>query len=219
MSNLIKVAPSIIAIDYKNEEILKKNIKTLEDSNVKMLHLDVMDGKFVPAFTFDHNFVSDIRKKTNMILDCHLMIENPKNQITKFANAGADIITVHYEACKNLEKTLQDIRALNCLAGVAINPETDVIAIENIVKNNLADVVLVMSVTPGKCGQKCILGSEKKVAFIKALNPKIKVEVDGGVNGENTSTLKKSGADILVSGSYIFNSKDVKHTIALLKGE
>ncbi len=218
MFNLAKVSPSIIAIDYNDEEILNKNIKLLEENNVKMLHVDVMDGVFVPNFTFDCDFVKKLRKKTTLLLDCHLMVENPENQITKFAEAGADIITVHFEACKDLEKTLQEIRRLNCLAGVAINPDTDVKKVEKIIKDGLADVVLIMSVIPGRCGQKYIVGSEEKVFWVKSLGTNIKVEVDGGVNGENAELLRLKGADILVSGSYIFNSNTPTENIKLLEG-
>ncbi len=218
MSSLIKVAPSIIAIDYKNEDVLNQNIKMLEESDAEMIHIDVMDGKFVPNYTFDHNFVSNIRKKTNLLLDCHLMIESPELFVKQFAEAGADIITIHFEACKNLEKILQDIRALNCLAGVAINPETDPKKISEIVKSGLVDVVLVMSVNPGKCGQKYIEGSDEKVRFLKSLNENIKVEVDGGINAETSVPLKNAGADILVSGSFIFNAKSPKNAIKLLRG-
>ena len=215
---LIRVSPSIIAVDYKNEEILNQALVDIEKAGANFVHLDVMDGKFVQNKTFDYNFVDRIRSKTNMLLDVHLMVKEPDGEVDKYAKAGADIITVHYEACKDIVATLKKIKSRNVLAGIALNPETPVLKIKDIIESKLVDVILVMSVNPGACGQPFIPKTAEKISEIRELNKKVFIEVDGGINLSNASFLRKLGANILVSGSFIFKSKDMKKTISALKG-
>ncbi len=218
MFNFTKVSPSIIAIDYNNKELLQKSLKELEDAGATMLHLDVMDGEFVENKTFDYKFVEEVKDLTDLILDVHLMVKEPYHQIQNYVDAGADIITVHYEACKDIERTLNLIKKNNCLAGVAINPSTEVDELKDILNKNLVDLVLVMSVEPGKCGQKYINGSAEKVMMLKELDKNIDVQIDGGITEENAVLVRKSGADIIVSGSTIFNSNNISKTIKQLQG-
>ncbi|MGN1259146.1 MAG: ribulose-phosphate 3-epimerase [Christensenellales bacterium] len=219
MFNFIKISPSILAIDYKNEEILTDALKKIENSYATFVHLDVMDGKFVPNKTFDEKFVERIKNKTDLLLDVHLMINNPEEEVEKYLKAGADILTVHYESCKNLLETLKTIKKYNCLAGVAICPRTPAIKLKEILRSGLVDIVVVMGVEPGDCGRAFIPGSAEKVAEIKELCKSVEVEVDGGVTVKNSKILRKLGATILVSGSTIFNSKDINKTIKELKGK
>ncbi|MBR2391645.1 MAG: ribulose-phosphate 3-epimerase [Clostridia bacterium] len=218
-NKLIRVSPSILAIDYNNDEILQKALTDIEKAGANMVHLDVMDGKFVKNKTFDHNLVDKIKDMTSLLLDVHLMIENADAVIDKYADAGADIITVHFEACKNIEETLKKIKAKNVVSGVAINPKTPALKLKDLLDTGLVDVVTVMSVQPGACGQKFIPGSAEKVAEIRELNKKVFIEIDGGVNTKNAPILRKLGANIIVSGSTIFSSKNIKKTIKQLKGK
>ncbi len=217
-ARLIKISPSIIAVDYNNEEVLKQSLADIEKAGASMVHLDVMDGKFVKNTTFDYNFINKVKDMTSLILDVHLMVESPEKVIDKYIDSGADIITVHYEACKDIVKTLEYIRSKNVVAGVAINPKTPAIKIKDILKNELADIVLVMGVKPGACGQKFIPGSAEKVAEIREMDKKVYIEIDGGVTTKNAYLLRKMGANIIVSGSTIFSSKNMKKTIKQLKG-
>ena len=218
-NKLIRVSPSILAIDYNNDEILQKALIDIEKAGANMVHLDVMDGKFVKNKTFDHKLVDKIKDMTSLLLDVHLMIENADAVIDKYAEAGADIITVHFEAYKNIEETLKKIKAKNVVSGVAINPKTPALKLKDLLDTGLVDVVTVMSVQPGACGQKFIPGSAEKVAEIRELNKKVFIEIDGGVNTKNASILRKLGANIIVSGSTIFSSKNIKRTIKQLKGK
>ena len=218
-NKLIRVSPSILAIDYNNDEILQKALIDIEKAGANMVHLDVMDGKFVKNKTFDYKLVDKIKDMTSLLLDVHLMIEDADAVIDKYADAGADIITVHFEACKNIEETLKKIKSKNVVAGVAINPKTPALKLKDLLDTGLVDVVTVMSVQPGACGQKFIPGSAEKVAEIRELNKKVFIEIDGGVNTKNASILRKLGANIIVSGSTIFSSKNIKKTIKQLKGK
>lgn len=218
-NKLIRVSPSILAIDYNNDEILQKALTDIEKAGANMVHLDVMDGKFVKNKTFDHTLVDKIKDMTSLLLDVHLMIEDADAVIDKYADAGADIITVHFEACKNIEETLKKIKAKNVVSGVAINPKTPALKLKDLLDTGLVDVVTVMSVHPGACGQKFIPGSAEKVAEIRELNKKVFIEIDGGVNTKNAPILRKLGANIIVSGSTIFSSKNIKKTIKQLKGK
>ena len=218
-NKLIRVSPSILAIDYNNDEILQKALIDIEKAGANMVHLDVMDGKFVKNKTFDYKLVDKIKDMTSLLLDVHLMIEDADAVIDKYADAGADIITVHFEACKNIEETLKKIKSKNVVAGVAINPKTPALKLKDLLDTGLVDVVTVMSVQPGACGQKFIPGSAEKVAEIRELNKKVFIEIDGGVNTKNASILRKLGANIIVSGSTIFSSKNIKRTIKQLKGK
>ena len=187
MRRLIRVSPSILAIDYQNDEILKKALDDIEKAGASFVHLDVMDGKFVKNTTFDHK-------------------------------AGEDIITVHYEACKDITATLKKIKERNIISGVALNPKTSVLKIKDLLENKLVDLVLIMSVNPGKAGQEFIRGSAEKVAEVRDLSKKVFVEVDGGINIKVARRLRKMGANILVSSSFLFRQKNLRKTIKQLKG-
>lgn len=220
MKLVTRVFPSILAIDYQNEQKLKEALHTLEKSGVSFIHIDVMDGKFVENVTFDDKFVAKLKELTNLHLDVHLMVEDPSEQyIEQYIKAGAEIITVHYEAVKDLEKTLRYIKSKNVLAGVAVSPDTPAIMLSTILKTDLVDVVCVMSVQPGAYGQTFIPGSGEKVAEVREMNKNVFIMVDGGVTLKNARMLRKIGANILVSSSTIFNSPDVKRTIRQLKGQ
>ena len=218
MFKFIKISPSILAVDYKNDAVLFSALREIENTLANFVHLDVMDGKFVPNTTFDEKFVEKVKNNTDLLLDVHLMVENPEDVVEKYLKVGVDILTVHFEACKNLPETLKLIKSYNCLAGIAISPKTPVIKIKEILKSGLVDVVLVMGVEPGDCGRTFIPGSAEKVAEIKDINKYVDVEVDGGVTTKNAKILRKLGADILVSGSTIFNSKNIGRTVRILKG-
>ena len=164
-------------------------------------------------------FVDKIRDMTNLILDVHLMVENPDSVIEDYAKAGADVLTIHAEACKNPTETLKKIKANNMVAGLAINPKTPALKIKDLLESGLVDIVTVMSVKPGAYGQKFIPGSAEKVAEIREMDKKIYIEIDGGVTTKNAPILRKLGVNIIVSGSTIFESKNMKRTIRQLKGK
>lgn len=219
MFRFVKVSPSIIATDYNDENILNDNLNKLQNSMAKFIHLDVMDGRFVKNKTFGHEFIDKIKHKTDLLLDVHLMVENPDEVILDYINAGADILTVHFEACKDVEKVLKTIRDNGCLAGLAISPKTEVAEIEHLIVNDLADIVLVMGVEPGAYGQAFLPETALKVSEIRDINKFIEIEVDGGINIRNASMLRKLGANILVSGATVFNSQDINFTIKQLIGK
>ncbi len=219
MFRFVKVSPSIIATDYNDENVLNENLKRLQNSMAKFIHLDVMDGKFVTNTTFDHKFIDKIKHKTDLLLDVHLMVESPEKVILDYINAGADILTVHFEACKDIEKVLKTIRDNGCLAGLAISPKTEVSEIEHLIANDLADIVLVMGVEPGAYGQAYLPETALKVSEVRDINKSIEIEVDGGINVRNARMLRKLGANILVSGATVFNSKDINLTIKQLVGK
>lgn len=218
-TKLIRVSPSILAIDYNNDEVLKQALIDIEKAGASMVHLDVMDGVFVKNKSFDHKLVDKIKDLTPLMLDVHLMVQDPENVIENYAKAGADIITVHYEACKNVEETLKLIKSKNVIAGLAINPKTPALKIKDLLESGLVDIVTVMSVKPGAYGQKFIPGSAEKVAEIREMDKKIYIEIDGGVTTKNAPILRKLGVNIIVSGSTIFESKNMKRTIRQLKGK
>lgn len=216
---LIRVSPSILCLDYKDDILLKMALEKIERSGANMVHLDVMDGKFVENKTFDHKFVDKIKDMTNLMLEVHLMVENPINKIDDYAKAGADIITVHYEACGDkLEETLKLIKSKNVLTGVAINPKTPALKLKDILATGLVDIVTVMGVKPGASGQTIIPGSAEKVAEIREMDKKIYIEIDGGVNFKNVSILRRMGANIIVSSKAIFEARNMKKAIKILKG-
>lgn len=219
MKRLIRISPSILCLDYNNDIVMQMALEKIERSGANMVHLDVMDGKFVENKTFDHKLVSKLKDMTTLMLDVHLMIENPITKIENYANAGADIITVHYEACGDkLEETLKLIKSKNVLAGVAINPRTPALKLKDILKTGLVDIVTVMGVKPGASGQTIIPGSAEKVAEIREMDKRVYIEIDGGVTLKNVSILRKMGANIIVSAKTIFESKNMKKTIKALKG-
>lgn len=218
-TKLIRVAPSIIATDYKNDEVLKQALADIEKSGATMVHLDVMDGKYVKNTTFDHTFVDKIKDMTHLLLDVHLMVEDPDSVINDYVEAGADIISVHSDACKNPLETLKFIKSKNIVAGLAISPNVSVLKVADLINSGYVDVVTIMGVKPGACGQTFIPGSAEKVAEVRDLNRKVFIEIDGGVTIKNAALLRKVGANIIVSGSTIFGSKNMKKIIKLLKGK
>ena len=214
MSHLI--SPSLLASDFAN---LQSECEMLNKSEADWYHLDVMDGVFVPNISFGMPVIAAINKHTLKPLDVHLMIENPDSYIKDFKAAGANILTVHYEACSHLHKTLQAIKEEGMKAGVALNPHTPVELLEGIIHE--IDLVLIMSVNPGFGGQKFIESTYEKVRKMKALITKngaeTKIEIDGGVTSDNAKKLIEAGADVLVAGSFVFKSDNPSQTIADLK--
>jgi len=210
------VAPSILAADFAN---LQRDVEMLNASEADWLHVDVMDGRFVPNISFGFPVVKAVKKYAKKPLDVHLMIVEPERYITEFAEAGADRITIHYEVSPNLHRTVQVIKELGCKACVAINPHTTVASLEDIVGD--LDMVLIMSVNPGFGGQKFISNTYKKLTEIKALkrryNPELLIEVDGGVDITNAAKLIDAGADVLVAGNAVFSAPDPTNYISELK--
>lgn len=210
-----QIAPSILSADFS---ILGEEIRAVELGGADIIHIDVMDGHFVPNITIGPPVVAKIRKCTKLPLDCHLMIEKPERYIGAFARAGADWISVHIEAC-DLSQLLPEIRNLGCKAGCVINPETPSEAIFPYLE--IADYILVMTVNPGFGGQAMIDGCVDKISIIRdelaRRSISIPIEVDGGVNAETISKIAKAGADIIVAGSAIFESDDYSRSISALK--
>jgi len=210
------VAPSILAADFAN---LQRDIELINNSEADLIHVDVMDGMFVPNISLGLPVIKAVYKHAKKPLDVHLMIVEPDRYLHDFKEAGAASITVHYEACQNLHRTIQVIKELGCKACVAINPHTTVALLEDIITN--LDMVLIMSVNPGFGGQKFIDNTYKKLSDIKALkrryNPELLIEVDGGVDLNNITKLVDAGADVLVAGSSVFSSNDPAATISALK--
>jgi ribulose-phosphate 3-epimerase len=211
MEKLI-IAPSVLAADFAN---LESETKMLNESAAQWIHIDVMDGAFVPNISFGFPVLEAIAKHTNKFLDCHLMIEKPERYIAQFAASGANMITVHAEACPHLHRTIQQIKSEGCMAGVAINPGTPVSVLADVIGD--LDLALIMSVNPGFGGQKFIPHSIQKTAqlkeMIRATGKDIYLEIDGGVNQINAAALHHAGANVLVAGSFVFASEDPKATI------
>ena len=217
-----KIAPSILSADFS---VMGETVKKLEACGADMIHCDVMDGSFVEPITFGGQMIKNIRPLTKLPLDVHLMIEHPKTQIKFFAEAGADMITVHYKACKKisdtyLEETLRLIKSYGVKCGAVVNPD---VPVENIFPVfHLCDMVLLMSVYPGYGGQKFIPEVLEKVVkareyAIKSGRPELDIEIDGGVTEENAAEIKKAGANVLVAGSAVFRAADMAAAIACLK--
>lgn len=205
---MIKISPSILAADFSD---LKSEIKKIEAAGADMVHIDVMDGLFVPNISFGLPVIKAIRRCTNLLFDVHLMIKSPERYINDFKEAGADIITVHAEATDHLHRTLQSIKASGAKAGVALNPGTDPSAIKYVLSE--ADMVLVMTVNPGFGGQKFIGEMTNKVAEVRAMAPGLDIEVDGGISSDNIDLVTRAGANVIVAGSAVFNAPCAKDEI------
>lgn len=214
---MIKVAPSILSADFAR---LGEEIKDVEKGGADYIHVDVMDGHFVPNITIGSLIVEAIRPITSLTLDVHLMIENPDNYIPAFAKAGADIITVHVEACPHLHRTIGLIKSFGIKAGVVLNPHTPVSMIKHIIED--IDMVLLMTVNPGFGGQSFIhsvLPKIKEVAnMVEEKNLTVEIEVDGGVNPVTAALCKEAGANVLVAGSAVYNQKDRETAIKAIRG-
>jgi len=210
------IAPSILSADFSR---LGDEVKAVEQAGADWIHVDVMDGHFVPNITIGPAVVEAVRKVTELPLDVHLMIENADNYIGDFISAGSDIITVHVEACTHLNRTIQLIKEHDILAGVVLNPATPLSSLEEILHE--IDLVLLMSVNPGFGGQKFIPSMLDKIENLAEVmshyEHPIALEVDGGINSENVGNIKEAGASVLVAGSAIFNSKDYKKAIKSLR--
>lgn len=209
------IAPSVLSADFLN---LGRDIEMLNQSKAEWIHLDIMDGLFVPNISFGLPVVQAIRKATTKTIDVHLMIEQPERYITAFADAGADVLTLHYEASRHLHRAMQQIRDAGMKAGVVLNPHTPVELLQDLLP--YLDLVLLMSVNPGFGGQKFIPQILDKTVRLKKMIEKrgleVLIEVDGGVNAETAAQLFDAGADVLVAGSYVFGSEDPQKTIKRL---
>lgn len=215
MESLI-IAPSILAANFAE---LGSEIDMLNASQAEWIHVDVMDGMFVPNISFGFPVLEAVNKRATKVLDVHLMIEKPERYLEAFTKAGAQVLTVHYETCPHLHRTIQQIKDLGCIAGVALNPSTPVQVLEDIISD--VDLVLIMSVNPGFGGQKFIPNAIKKtkelaeLAASKGLT-KLKIEIDGGVSMSNAADLIDAGANVLVAGNFVFSSSNPMETIANL---
>lgn len=205
MPNENILAPSILNADFLN---LERDIKATENGGANWIHLDIMDGSFVPNISFGASIAGQVRKITKLPLDCHLMIENPEKHIASFAAAGVQYITVHSEATKHLDRTLNQIKELGCKAGVSINPATAIETITPVL--DLVDLVLVMSVNPGFGGQSLITYCLDKCKKLRALKPNLPIGIDGGINLKTLPLAKEAGANIFIVGSAIFSAKNVE---------
>ena len=213
---MIKLSPSILSADFAR---LLEDVKKVEKAGCEYLHIDVMDGHFVPNITLGPGIVKSLRKDVNMVFDAHLMIENPDNYIKEFADAGCDIIVVHQEACTHLHRTIQNIKSHGIKAGVALNPATPIETIKYVLQD--VDMVLLMSVNPGFGGQSYIPVVTEKIKELKALidemNLDIDIEVDGGVKPSNIAEVVNAGANVIVAGSAIFNAGNIDEAVKSLR--
>ena len=210
------IAPSILSANFG---ALKQDIEMLNDSEADWIHVDVMDGVFVPNISFGFPVLKAVKEVAKKPLDVHLMIVEPEKYLQQFADYGADIITVHYEACTHLNSTIAKIKDLGCKAGLALNPHTPIAFMEDILED--LDMVLIMSVNPGFGGQSFIPNTYKKIKQLRAMaiqrNPNLLIEIDGGVNSSNSASLINAGANVLVAGNAIFNNLSPKSIISSMK--
>ena len=209
------IAPSVLAADFSN---LQRDIEMINESDADWFHIDIMDGVFVPNISFGMPVLRDIKKHAKKTLDVHLMIVNPDQYIETFSKLGADILTVHWEACTHMHRTIQAIKAAGMKAGIALNPHSSVNQLKDVIKD--IDLVCLMSVNPGFGGQSFIENTYNKVKELKELiqstGSDCQIEIDGGVTNENAEKLVHAGANILVAGSYVFKSSNPTETISKL---
>lgn len=213
----VRIAPSLLSADFS---IMKEELESMAKSGADILHCDVMDGVFVPNITFGIKMVEDMRRRSALPLDCHLMIVEPWKYVPQFAAAGADYITVHYEACKDrLAETLQQIRSCGVKAGAVINPDTDASVLKEVLP--YCDMIVLMSVFPGFGGQKYIESVTEKICFVADMvassGREILIEVDGGITAENVGKVKGAGATVIVAGSAVFRADDRAAAISALR--
>ena len=210
------IAPSVLAADFAN---IQRDIEMINNSEAEWIHIDVMDGVFVPNISFGFPVIKAMQRHAKKTMDVHLMIVNPDQYIETFKSVGADILTVHYEACTHLHRTLQAIKAADMKAGVALNPHTPISVLEDVIQD--IDLVCIMSVNPGFGGQSFIENTYKKVIQLKDMIEKsdsnAKIEIDGGVTDQNAHKLVSAGADVLVAGSFVFKAENPTETIKNLK--
>ncbi|SCJ49062.1 Ribulose-phosphate 3-epimerase [uncultured Clostridium sp.] len=214
---MIKIAPSILSADFSN---LGEDIEKLHNSGADFIHIDVMDGRFVPNISFGMPIIKAIRNRTDKVFDVHLMIEEPLKYIDEFIAAGADLITIHYEAEKHIDRAIQYIKSKGIKAAVALNPGTPTYVLKDIISE--LDMVLIMSVNPGFGGQKFIKYSIDKIKEIKAMSEKcnkdLLIQVDGGIDPSNVSAVIEAGANVIVAGSAVFKNGEIEKNISSLRG-
>ena len=210
------IAPSVLAADFAN---IQRDIEMINNSEAEWIHIDVMDGVFVPNISFGFPVIKAMQRHAKKTMDVHLMIVNPDQYIETFKSVGADVLTVHYEACTHLHRTLQAIKAADMKAGVALNPHTPISVLEEVIRD--IDLICIMSVNPGFGGQSFIENTYKKVIQLKDMIEKsgsnAKIEIDGGVTDQNAHKLVSAGADVLVAGSFVFKADNPTKTIKDLK--